>query len=154
MKRKDGWKIRLCCVHSCRDETTEKLKRSEILLLRKQRNESFSLWMDMVYRLSLANHVYTPLYTKNRLVDLATEWLPWLHDTSEASCREVVSLSFPPLFLIPEWETAKKLVVLYSSLYYHSKPCNHGNHSAVETTEHLFSQWYSYCLSLPQHNLL
>ena len=90
---------------------------------------------------SLLPTKYTPLYTENRLVVLTTEWLPWLHGTSEASCREVVSLSFPPLFLIPEWETTKKLVVLYSSLYYHSKPCNHGNHLLLKQL-YLFLQWH------------
>ena len=48
-------------------------------------------------------------------VVLTTEWLPWLHGhTSEASCRGVVSLMFPPLFLVVNEETTRKLVVLYS----------------------------------------
>ena len=46
--------------------------------------------------------------------------------------RKVISLSVPPFFIFLNEETARKLVVLYSSLYYHSKPCNHGNHSAVK----------------------
>ena len=42
-------------------------------------------------------------------VVLTTEWLPWLHGhTSEASCRGVVSLMFPPLFLIVNEEKWRK----------------------------------------------
>jgi len=43
--------------------------------------------------------------------------------------REIVSLLFPPLFLIPEWQTTRKLVVLYSSLYTTTV-----NHATMVTT--------------------
>ena len=68
-----------------------------------------------------------------------------VHDYSHSSFSSINALLFPPHFLIKKWgnnkETTRKLVDLYSSLYYHSKPCNHGNQSAVRTTS-LFLQWY------------
>ena len=52
----------------------------------------------------------------------------WLMLVSEANCIKQPQRWFLPLFLISEWGNNKGNTV---NLYYHSKPCNHGNHSAV-----------------------
>ena len=65
-------------------------------------------------------------HTKKRLVVVTTEWLPWLHDLCwyqrliVQNNQILVSLLFPPLFLIPEWEKKQGNWLSYTvSLYYH-----------------------------------
>ena len=44
-----------------RDLESRESSRSRQAQMKKLRNESYSLWMDMLYRLSLANYVCEPL---------------------------------------------------------------------------------------------
>ena len=48
----------VCYCPCCRDLESRAPSRSKEAQMKKLRNECYSLWMDMLYRLSLANYMY------------------------------------------------------------------------------------------------